>query len=92
MLVRAEKNHWWAAGVLVLVGNVLPPILWLRTDPAIMWPATIVIAIALFFVIRRLTITRKWWVLPLLGSPFVVGPLLIGVAFVLAIMGVIPVP
>jgi len=78
--------------LLVVLGNMVPPILWLRTGSAVFWGGTIVIAVALFFAGRRLTRTRKWWVLPLAGSPFVVGPLLLGIGLVLAVMGIIPVP
>jgi hypothetical protein len=92
MLERAEKNHWAAVAALVVLGNVVPPILWLRTDSAVAGASTLLIAVALFFVARRLTCSRRWWVFPLAGSPLVVGPLLLGVGFVLAIMGIVPVP
>ena len=89
---RADKNHWGVVVLLLFLGNVVPLALWLRTDPTIAWGGTILVAIALFFAARRLTCSRRWWVAPLVGSPLVVGPFLLGLAFVLAIMGVIPVP
>ncbi len=89
---RADKNHWVAVVLLVFLGNVVPPVLWLRTDSIISGGGAVLIAVALFFAARRLTCSRKWWVLPLAGSPFVVGPPLLGLALVLAVMGVIPVP
>jgi membrane-bound metal-dependent hydrolase YbcI (DUF457 family) len=89
---RAEKNHWGIVALLVFVGNVVPPILWFKTESAIAGGATLFIAVALFFAARRLTISKKWWVLPLLGSPLVLGPLMLGILLVLAIMGVVPVP
>ena len=92
MMNRAEKNHWAVLALLVLVANVIPPILFLKTDSGVSAGATILLAVALFFVAHRLTCTRRWWILPLLGSPLVVLPLLLGVGFILVIAGVIPVP
>lgn len=92
MLSRADKDHWWTVVLVILLADLVPVYLVLKTDPAIAGVGTLLIAIALFFVARRLTVSRKWWVPPLLGSPFVLGPLVVGIGFILAVMGIIPVP
>jgi hypothetical protein len=89
---RADKDHWVIAGLLVFLANCVPPVLFLKTATSIASTVTLVIAIALFFVVYLLTCSRRWWVLPLLGSPIIVWLFLIGLAFVLAVMGIIPVP
>jgi hypothetical protein len=89
---RADSNHWAFLVLAVLAANVAVPILLLRTDTGLAVGAAVLFALALFVLARRLTCTRRWWVLPLVGSPLVVIPFLLGLLFVGAIMGIVPVP
>ena len=89
---RADKNHWAVLAAAVLVANAIPPVLFLRTDSIIASSCTLIIAVALFFAAYRLTCTPRWWILPVLGSPLLVLPFIVGVLFVLALAGVVPVP
>ena len=92
MLSRADRDHWWIVAFVILLADLVPVYLFLKTDSTIAGTGTLLIAIALFFVARRLTISRKWWVPPLVGSPFVLGPLVVGIGFILAVVGILPVP
>jgi hypothetical protein len=89
---RADTNHWWAFASLAVLGNIVPPVVWLKADPVYMWTATILVTMATLYAAYRLTAGRRWWVTGIVSSPFVVGPLLIGVAFILAVTGILPVP
>ena len=89
---RSEKNHWWMFAGLALLGNGVLPVLFLKTDPAYLWTGTILVAIALIYAAYRLTCTKRWWVGAIIGSPLFVWPLLIGIACILAVMGILPVP
>jgi hypothetical protein len=89
---RADRNHWGVLIAAVLAANIIPPILFLKTDTTVSVGITALFAVALFFLSRRFTSTRRWWVLPLLGSPFVVLPLLLGVLLIGMFAGIVPVP
>jgi hypothetical protein len=67
-------------------------ILLLRTGTNLAMGLAVLMAVVLFLLAYRLACTRRWWVLPLLSSPFIVIPFLLGMWFVLAIAGAAPVP
>jgi hypothetical protein len=90
--MRAEKDHWVILAAIAVVANIVPPVLFLRTDTNLAVGVTVIIAVILFFAAWRLTSTRMWWVLPLLASPFVTIPFVLGLWFILAITGVVAVP
>ena len=89
---RADKSHWGLFVVLILLGNIVPLMLFLKFPTVVAVVGTVLISIGLFFAARRLLCGRRWWVAPLLGSPLVVGPFLLGTAFALMIAGVLPAP
>jgi hypothetical protein len=89
---RADKNHWGPVVVLIVLGNIAPFVLFLKSSTPVAVVGTLLISIGLFFAAHSLLCSRRWWVAPLVGSPLVVGPFLLGTAFVLVIAGVLPVP
>lgn len=89
---RADKNHWVILSAIVCAANVAPVVLFLKTEMAVAIGVTCAIAAVLFYAAWQLTCTPRWWVLPLAGSPLIVIPLLVGLLFILAILGIVPVP
>jgi hypothetical protein len=89
---RSDTNQWVFLTVATLAANVVPVILLLRTDTRLAIGTTVLIAIALFFLAYRFTCSRAWWVLPVVGSPLIVLPLLAGLLFIGALFGIVPVP
>ena len=89
---RAGTNHWVVLGVAVVIANCAPIVLLLRTATPLAVGVTFALAVALFLVAYLLTCSPRWWVLPLLGSPLIVLPLLVGIVFILAVLGIVPVP
>ena len=89
---RADTNHWVVLGVAVVIANCGPIVMLLRTATPLAVGVTFALAAALFLLAYLLTYTPRWWVLPLLGSPLIVLPLLTGILFILAVLGIVPVP
>jgi hypothetical protein len=89
---RSDSNHWVILGVTALCANFVPIVLLLKTATPLAIGVTLVLAAALFLISYLLTCTPRWWVLPLASSPLIVLPLLTGLLFIGALVGIVPVP
>jgi hypothetical protein len=89
---RSDTNQWALLIVATLVANVVPVVLLLRIDTNLAVATTVLIAIALFYLSYRFTRSRLWWIVPVAGSPLLVLPLLAGLLFIGALLGIVPVP
>lgn len=75
---RSDRNRWVTVGLLVAVGWIVPLLLYGLADlfypgdvlsVVVFYGGTLATTAAITYGVRRMTRTRRWWLIPLLASP-----------------------